>query len=111
MLKNPLIDEWVSDPLYQKAFELWLQFYWWCELHDEAVCTRRGPNGFAIPFPDPGSEQAGKCNRFDYDLRKVLFFEMNAAEIPNGTRHDACNHALDAHYATWPKGEPYSRIR
>lgn len=111
MLKNPLVQEWVLDPLYVQAFELWLEFYWWCELHDEAICTRRGPSGFAMPFPDPGSDQARKCNRFDYELRKVLFFEMDAAEIPNQIRHDASTDALNVHEATWPKGGPYTQIR
>ena len=109
MLKNPLIGEWAIDPLYEKAYELWLEFYWWCELHDEMVCEYRGPYGFAIPFL--GSEETQKSSRYDYYLRNMLFLEMDAAGIPNETRSMAGRNAAIQHDATWPRGEPYSKIR
>jgi hypothetical protein len=108
MLKNPLIEEWTQDPLYEKAYSLWLEFYWWCELHDEMVCEYRGPNGFAIPYP--GTQESLKSSQFDYYLRKILHLEMDAAEIPNEYRRLANHDAQKHHDCDWPKGEPYSKI-
>jgi hypothetical protein len=108
MLKNPLIQEWEIDPLYEKAVNLWLELYWWTELYDESICARRGGRGFAILNTPTEVRESIKYNNY---LTKLVFWEMDAAEIPNETRRFAQDRALDIHYATWPKGEPYSRIR
>ncbi len=108
MLKNPLIQEWQVDPLYQKAVELWVEYYNDCELFDELHCIGRGREGFALPT---SPWERGVCtSHATLSFRRFMGLGLTLGlddEVMDAAREEG----LYLHEKNWPKGEPYSRIR
>jgi hypothetical protein len=43
------LSQFKKDSLYEKAFELWINYYYWTEKYDKSICSRTDNKGVAVP--------------------------------------------------------------
>lgn len=73
---------WELSKEQQKAYKLWLFYYYHTEKHDQSICSRKDQHGFAIP----GSYNENRLvNQKARKLYNYIHIEKKIWEIENQT--------------------------
>lgn len=83
------ICEWVIDDKYEKAFNLWVKYYYLTELYDQGICSCRSErDGSALPA---NAWEYGMISRHARELYKEILDETRELEIDEDTWKAAKN--------------------
>lgn len=105
---RPMLNqEWVVDPKYVQAIEIWVEYFDATETFDEAICTYRGREGFAMPVT-PWERAA--CSRFAVVALERAINKMEVYKIGADVFYQAKQSGLEEHERKWRRGTPYSKI-
>lgn len=76
------LGEWIINKKYEKAYELWLHYFYYSELYDRSVCSGVDEHGMAMPIT-PEERKLITTNAINLD--KYIRMLKRQWELENNT--------------------------